>query len=467
MAEAVFRFPEGFLWGTATAAHQVEGNLNNSWAHWENMENGIVYQDQKHGQGCDWWEGRWIEDFDRMQYLGHSTHRLSIEWSRIQPKPETIDDDAVRQYQDMLKGLRVRGIRPMVTLHHFTNPMWLENEGGWLESRTVDRFVRWAEIAVEAFGDDCDLWCTFNEPMVYAVQAYLVGMFYPGQHNPWKMFRCAELMLRAHAGAYQVIKSRYPEAEVGLAKHLLIFDPLRPRFINRHPVRLVRRVFNHAFLEAIATGELRFPLRKRVVLPNLPDTLDFTGLNYYQRYRGGFSPLSPGTFFLKQVPDPDSPPSPPLWGEIYPQGLFDQIKYVWKVLRKPIYVTETGTPDKGDEIRRWYIAQAVRHVWRGVNFNIPVKGFYYWTLMDNFEWTAAYNPDFHFGLYAMDFETQERTLRSSGKFYRAISLENGLSSDMVREYAPQLLGELFPGSPGQAVVELPPRKSGTADKNAG
>jgi beta-glucosidase len=455
MAEAIFRFPKEFLWGTATAAHQVEGCNNNSWSHWENIGNGRFYPLQKHGLACDWWGGRWQEDFDRMRYLGNNTHRLSIEWSRIQPTADTLDEKAIVQYQAMLKGLRERNIRPMVTLHHFTNPMWLENEGGWLAASTVDRFVRWAEIAAEAFGDCVDLWCTINEPMVYALQAYLVAMFYPGRRNPWKMFRAAELLLRAHAGAYAAIKSRYPAAEVGLAKHLLIFEPLPPRFLNRFPINAIKRLFNLAFLEAMATGELRFPLRRRVVIPELAGKYDYIGINYYQRYRAGISPLSPHQLFLKQVPHADAPPSPPLWGEIHPQGLFPIIKTVWNLMRKPVYITETGTPDRGDDIRRWYIAQAVRSVWKAVNFNIPVKGIYYWTLMDNFEWTAGYNPDFRFGLYEVNFETQERTPRPSAEFYRAITLANGLSSDMVRDYVPYLLDELFPGRPGFAEVTLP------------
>lgn len=457
MADAIYRFPDSFLWGTATSAHQVEGHQQNSWSHWENLENGKVFQNQKHGISCDWWGGRWREDFDRMQYLGHNTHRFSIEWSRIQPQADVIDDEAILKYQEMLKGLRDRGIRPMVSLHHFTNPMWVEDNGGWLNNSTVDHFVRWTEIAVEAFGEYVDLWCTFNEPMVYAVQAYLVALFYPGKRNPRKMYQAAELLLRAHAGAYQSIKAKQPESEVGLAKHLIIFSPLFPKIINSPAVRLVRRIFNSAFLEALVTGELKFPLRKRVLIPDLAGSLDYTGVNYYQRYRGGFSPLSPQTFFLKQVPHPDSPPSPPLWGEIYPQGLFDQIKFAWNMLRKPIYITETGTPDQGDEIRRWYIAQAIRHLWRAVNFNIPVKGLYYWTLMDNFEWTGGYNPQFHFGLYAMDFETQERTIRQSGELYREISIANGLDTSMVERYVPELTNELFPGSPGQQKVTLKPR----------
>ncbi|NDJ84808.1 MAG: glycoside hydrolase family 1 protein, partial [Chloroflexi bacterium] len=376
MAEGIYRFPDGFLWGTATSAHQVEGHAHNSWAHWETVNKGIVYENQQHGEACDWWGGRWEEDFERMRYLGHKTHRLSLDWARVEPAPGTLDEDAIEKYQNMLKGMVDRGIRPMVSLHHFTNPMWLEEEGGWLSSAVVDRFARWAEVAVDSFGDYVDLWCTFNEPMVFAAQAYFAGFFYPGRHNPLKMFRAAEMLLRAHAAAYHAIKAKQPDSEVGLAKHIVIFESIPPHFINTLPVRTVRRVFNRAFLEAMITGELKLPLRRKIMIPDLPGTYDYAGLNYYQRYRGGFSLRAPDTFFLTQIPGPDSPPSPPMWGEIYPQGMYETIAFIWKILRKPIYITETGTPDKGDDIRRWFIAHVVHQVWRAINFNIPVKGIY-------------------------------------------------------------------------------------------
>ncbi len=449
MAQGIYQFPEDFLWGTATAAHHVEGNMHNSWSHWENMETGRVYKNQKHGRAVEWWSGRWREDFERMEYLGHNTHRLSVEWSRIQPSPDKIDTDAIEQYREMLDDLLRRNIKPMISLHHFTNPMWLENEGGWLVDSVVDRFAEWTRIAIDAFGEYTDLWCTFNEPMVYAVQAYLVGLFYPGTRNPWRMYRCAELLLKAHVASYKIIKEKYSSAQVGVAKHMLELTPLPPEAINGPPVNLVRRVFNNAFNEAMVTGELSMPLAKKVHIPDLAGTYDYVGLNFYQRYRGGFAPLSPKTFFLKQEQEADAPYSPPEWGEIYPQGLFNIIKNMWETMRKPIYITETGAPDYGDEIRQWYITRAVHSIWQAINFNIPVKGIYYWTLMDNFEWSAAYNPEFQFGLYSVNFETQERTLRQSGALYREISLANGLSSAMVENYTPQLMDLLFPGEPGK------------------
>ncbi|MFP4322232.1 MAG: glycoside hydrolase family 1 protein [Anaerolineales bacterium] len=450
MADAYFRFPDEFLWGTATAAHHVEGELTNSWSAWEDA-GGHVYQNQKHGRACEWRFGRWREDFQRMSDLHTNTHRLSVEWSRIQPARDTWDEDALGQYREMIDDLHARGIVPMVSLHHFTNPLWIEDAGGWLNPDTVTHFARFTEKVLSAL-DDVTLWCTFNEPMVYAVQAYLVGFFNPGMKNPWAMYRCAEHMLRAHAAAYQIIKVANPAAQVGVAKHIVDFDAAPPDLVNRSLVYLPNRVFNRAFVDALVSGELAFPLRRKVVIHDLIGTSDYIGLNFYQRYRLAFTPLSPP--FIQQIPDPASPEPPPLWGEIYPQGIFHIIRKIYTQTLLPIYVTESGTPDSGDTVRRWYIARLVAALWRAVMFNYPVRGLYYWSLVDSFEWTAGYNPQFRFGLYGMDFDTQARTKRPSGDFYGEICAAQGLTRDMIQRYVPDLLDELFPGAPGADKVQL-------------
>lgn len=455
MAQATFQFPEGFLWGTATADHQVEGQSNDSWTHWENLQKGKVYQNQQAGRACDWWGGRWREDFQRMSDLGHNTHRMSISWSRIQPDADTVDDTAIETYREWFKDLQTRNIRPMVTLHHFTNPMWLENEGGWLSTKAIDRFARWTEIAVDAFGDTVDFWCTFNEPMVYVAQAYLVGFFYPGNRSLGKMFKAIEHILRAHAVAYQIIKSKQPHAQVGLAKHIVIFESIWPHLINQIPVRLIHNGFNMAIPRALASGELKMPLQRRILMPELADTYDYVGVNYYQRYKGGFSPTHPQTMFLTQKHGPDAPPAPEQWGEIYPQGLFKAVGWMWELLKKPIYITETGTPATNDAIRRWYIAIVMMTIWRTINANVPIQGIYYWTLMDNFEWIAGYNPEFHFGLYEVDFETQTRTLRPSGELFRDLTQANAITPEIIQSHIPELYRHLFPGEAGFQNVELP------------
>ena len=453
MVDAIYRFPDDFLWGTATAAHHMEGDLTNSWSAWED-EGGHVFQNQKHGRACEWRFGRWREDFDRMQEINNNAHRMSVEWSRIQPAPDVWDEEVLAQYSEMIDGFIERGIVPLVSLHHFTNPLWLEKLGGWLSHKAVDYFVRFAEKVVDTLGDRVTFWCTFNEPMVFAVQAYLVAFFYPGKRNPWSMYQCAEMMLRAHAGAYHTIKGKFPHAQIGVAKHIVDMTAAPPKFINRWLVALPDKIFNVRFTEALISGELNFPLRRKMVISDLIGTSDYLGLNFYQRYRVSVAPLSPSTFFLQQIPDPDSPEPPPLWGEIYPQGMFDIIKRMYQLTNLPIYITETGTPDIGDEVRRWYIARVVQSIWRAINFNIPVRGLFYWSLLDTFEWTAGYNPQFRFGLYGMDFQTQERTKRPSANLYAEICAAKGLSAEIVRRHVPQLEDTLFPGKQGLAEVSL-------------
>ncbi|PIW20257.1 MAG: hypothetical protein COW33_02895, partial [Anaerolineae bacterium CG17_big_fil_post_rev_8_21_14_2_50_57_27] len=176
MPTASFHFPRGFLWGTATAAHQVEGNnTNNNWWAWEQQE-GRIANGEKSGLACDWWGGCWKEDFDRAAEAGQNTHRLSVEWSRIQPAPDRWDEDALEHYRHMLRGLRERGMTPMVTLHHFTDPLWLgdpstglrrerpgeRSGGGWETDAVVPLFENFTRKVVEALKEYCSLWCTIN-----------------------------------------------------------------------------------------------------------------------------------------------------------------------------------------------------------------------------------------------------------------------------------------------------------------
>jgi beta-glucosidase len=444
MNETIYSFPDDFLWGTATGAHHVEGDLYNSWSVWED-EGGHVWNNSRHGRACEWRFGRWREDFQRMSDLNTNTHRLSVEWSRVEPEQGVWDEAVLAEYSQWIDELLARGITPMVTLHHFTNPVWLEKEGGWLQTRTVDRFARFVEKVVSVLGDRVWLWCTINEPMVYTVQAYLVGFFNPGIKNVFKFYRGSELMLTGHAAAYKIIKAHNPAAQVSIAKHIVDFVAAPPKWINGILPWLPSWVFNEAFVEAMLTGVLRFPGRRTAYLPEVAGTADYMGLNYYQRYRMLFLPHRPP--FIHQIAPPDSPKPPPLWGEIYPQGIFKRLKLMYEQTRLPIYVTEIGTPTgkNGDEVRRWYIAHAVHNIWRAINYNIPVKGIYYWSLLDSFEWTAGYNPQFQFGLYGMNFQTQERTKRPSADFYGEICRAGGLSRSMVAQYVPELVPTLFHG----------------------
>src|SRR3972149_1557644 len=181
MAHATFHFPRNFIWGTATSSHQVEGNnTNNNWWAWE-QEPGRIIQGHKSGPACDWWGGRWREDFARAAETGQNAHRFSIEWSRIQPTPDRWDEEALDRYREMLRGLIERNMTPMVTLHHFTDPLWLEEKGGWESPEVATYFGKFVRKTVEALQEYCTLWCTINEPNVFATFGYASKEFPPGR----------------------------------------------------------------------------------------------------------------------------------------------------------------------------------------------------------------------------------------------------------------------------------------------
>jgi beta-glucosidase len=199
MAEARLTFPRNFLWGTATAAHQVEGgSTNSSWYAWE--RDGHVRGGDSAELACDWWSGRWREDFDRAAETGQNGHRFSVEWSRIEPEPGRWDESALDHYREMARGLYERGLQPMVTLHHFTDPLWLAEAGGWESDRT-QAFTTFTVKVVEALKEYVRLWCTFNEPNVYVTMGYITGLFPPGLTNPIAAGRAMSNLLAAHASA--------------------------------------------------------------------------------------------------------------------------------------------------------------------------------------------------------------------------------------------------------------------------
>ncbi|NQU08056.1 MAG: glycoside hydrolase family 1 protein, partial [Candidatus Abyssubacteria bacterium] len=279
------RFPDGFLWGAATAAHQVEGgNSNNDWWEWE-RSGGKIADGTTSETACEQYF-RYEPDFDLAKELGHNAHRLSLEWSRIEPEEGVFSSAAITHYRRVLQSLRERGLEPMVTLHHFTNPLWLSREGGWVNPRVVEYFARYAKVVAGELGALVRFWNTINEPMVYAYLGYVEGTWPPGS----KSLRSASIvtvnMLRAHALAYHIIHevSAGPGCEVGIAKHIRVFDPLRPRHPgDRALARLSDFIFNRWFLDAVETGRLAWPIGIGQKVQLLAETQDFIGLNYYSR----------------------------------------------------------------------------------------------------------------------------------------------------------------------------------------
>jgi beta-glucosidase len=459
MAEQVaLRFPAGFRWGAATAAHQYEGdNTNNSWSAWE--RSGRIKSREHSGLACDWWRNA-ERDFDLAQQLGLNGLRLSLEWSRIEPRPDEWGDAAIARYRQMLVALRERGIEPMVTLHHFTNPLWLEQRGAFLWPAAPARFERFVRFVVEHLADLCDLWCTINEPNVYAIVGYVVGDWPPGRTGNFvAATRVQGNLARAHAAAYHAIHAIQPQARVGWAQNINIFDPARPGFaLDRWVARALDAAFNGFFVQAVRTGHVAFPLGTgggNVAAAR--GTADWVGLNLYYRDLVRFDLRQAGQLFGRREVAPNAPrgdqPVTGSWGEVYPQGIVRASQRL-AALGKPVYVTENGVSDATDRLRPWQIALAVKALHEALAHGVDLRGYYHWSLVDNFEWAEGWTT--RFGLAALDTATQERTLRRSAALYGAIAHANALTPAMLREYAPDALAAVFPpDGTGQQLPTLP------------
>jgi beta-glucosidase len=417
-----------FLWGAAVAAHQVEGdNIHSDW--WAEEERGRL--PYKSGRACDFWN-RWKDDFDLLASLGHSAFRFSIEWARVQPQNGRFDEAALARYVEMVKDLRRRGIEPIVTLHHFTNPLWFAQAGGFEKKVNIGLFLRFVDYVVAALGPHVRYWVTINEPMVYAYQSWSVGIWPPFKKDTRLALLVLGNLLEAHAGAYAIIHRHQPQALVSIAKHVRVIQPYRPW----HPgdclaARLQDYLANEAVLRAFATG--RF-LRRRIL--GLRGSWDYVGLNYYTRNRVRFVADPTSAFGREMRPQAGTQAAGPATGqsqagpgpvevntlgwETYPEGFYQALRRLGRY-GKPVLVCENGicAPDDDDLQRVRYLEAHLEALARARRDGVDVAGYLYWTLVDNFEWAEGYGP--HFGLLAMDPATLERRPRpSAAEFTRLV-----------------------------------------------
>ncbi len=441
MPQGTYHFPKGFLWGTATASHQVEGNnTNNNWYQWEESGHTV----HKSGLAADWWGGRWREDFDRAAETGQNAHRFSIEWSRVQPTPDTWDEESIEKYRAMLRGLRERGMTALVTLHHFTDPLWVMEKGAWETDAIIPIFEKYVRKMVDALKEYVNLWVTINEPNVYALGGYVLGSFPPGKNDLKLSMRVLGNMLKAHAAAYRAIHELQPEARVGYAHH---YRPMIPRWKWSPLDRLMRNIryngLNMGFPSAISTGVMKSPVGNQAI-PEAKNAQDFFGLNYYSVDTVWFDITRPGELFSNSGYSKGADMSDTNFIANIPTGIFDSIKWVERTYPNlPIIITENGVEDSDDHMRPRYLAQHLHQVWRAVNFNWQVKGYFHWSLVDNFEWERGWTQ--RFGLWGLDVETQKRIRRPSVDLYAEICKENGISSEMIQKYCPEVFEKLFPG----------------------
>ena len=432
-------FPPHFAWGVATSSHQVEGgNANNQWSAWEKQ--GRIKSGDSVGLACDWWRNA-ERDFDLAQQLGVNALRLSIEWSRIEPAEGQCDADALNRYRQMLRALQDRRIRPFVTLHHFTNPLWLEANGGWTAPDSPQLFERFTQRVVSALGDLCTDWTTFNEPNVYASLGYFLGEFPPGRKGRFlQAARVTRNLLLAHAAAYRKIHELQPEANVGWAQHFAVFKPQRPdSAADRWLTRFIDRRFNQNFADSILHGRAPFPLdRFGQSLEEVRGTCDYVGINYYSRLRAGFNLRSPKTGFFQLTVPPDKPQGDPgvevPYGEAYPQGLRRAVES-FKAFNKPVFILENGVPDRDDRIRPWVIESTVAQMRGLLAEGVDLRGYFHWSLTDNFEWNEGWH--LRFGLIELDPVTQERKPRPSAQIYADIIRKSRNGSGRLPE-SPEL-----------------------------
>lgn len=384
--------PEGkFLWGAATSAHQVEGNnVHNDWWDWEKSTPDIEESDL----AGDHYR-RFREDFALAKALGHNAHRLSIEWSRIEPREGTWNKAAIQHYREVLQELRRLGLKTFVTLHHFTNPLWLAQKGGWTNSRTPELFARYADYVAQHLGDLVDFWLTINEPMVYATECYWRAKWPPQKRSIADLLRVIGNMARAHRLAYRVLHRVTADAPVSFAKHLIAYLPAnRGQLDDQIVVRFMDWWFNQRFFSLIGP------------------TFDFIGVNYYfcSKLRVHLFPLS-----LQTIPWP-GPKSDLNW-PLIPEGL-THVLLRMKRYKKPIYITENGLADAADSRRADFIRSHLRAVEKAQAQGADVRGYLHWSLLDNFEWADGFKP--RFGLIEIDYKTMARKVRPSAYVYKAI-----------------------------------------------
>ena len=405
-----FRFPAGFLWGASTASHQVEGNNRwNDW--WELEESGRL--PHRSGEACRHFE-LYESDFDLARSLGHTGHRFSIEWSRIEPREGHFDAAALDHYISVVRALKVRGLEPVVTLHHFTNPAWFGHRGGWTRADSVRLFRRYVERVAAALASEVRFWITVNEPTVYVMRAFIAGDWPPCKPGSWIQAGLAlRNLCRAHSAGYAIIHKYRPQAMVGLAHSAPYVVPLAPaRRVDRFAARMRDFVLNALSFRLLG----RPPSR----------VLDFIGINYYARQVVRWSARGTATLVGSEHKDihcNDGRQFSALGWEVYPQGLQETLRR-FAVYQIPLIVTENGIATSDEAQRASFIEAHVRALARAMSDGANVLGYFYWTLFDNYEWTEGRSAQF--GLMAVDTSNQTRIERPAARAFEKICRSNSI-----------------------------------------
>jgi beta-glucosidase len=411
-------FPSSFLWGAATSSHQVEGN--NRWNDWWQYERSGRLPHAS-GDACRHYE-MYEQDFDLARAWGHNAHRFSLEWSRIEPCEGEWNREAVEHYRAVILALRQRGLEPVITLHHFTNPAWFTRAGGWLRRDSAGLFARYAGFVAGELGKDVRYWLTINEPTVYVMQGYINGEWPPFQRSWIKAARALRNLANAHVLAYRRLHQLYRNVEVGFAHSAPVVMPCdAQRKRDCLAADLRDFVLNRAFFLLIGAS---FRKRERTAR-----CLDYVGINYYTRLiirsvGWGFHAFL-GQACRLDHHDDRGVISDTGW-EVYPAG-FRVALEKFSRLGVPLFVTENGIATTDEALRRDYIIRHLERLAEARAAGVDVIGYLYWSLIDNYEWAMGTDP--HFGLASVDSLTHERRPRPCVEDFQRICRRNSLAGD--------------------------------------
>lgn len=387
----ILKFPEGFLWGSAISSYQAEGGIENSdWS-----------KDYPAGKACDYYH-QYEKYFDLAKNLNQNIHRFSLEWSRVEPEEGKFDKAAVEHYKKMLLALRQRNIKSMVTIWHWTNPIWFAEKGGWENSKSSEYFARFVKFIVPELDNLVDYWATLNEPGTPLSHSYLLGIHPPYKKSILSFIRVYRNFIKAHNAAYKIIHNFNQKAKVGIVYNAAYVKPKhRGSIVEGVGVKAWGYIRNHMFLN------------------DVKNNLDYLGLNYYFPDNIEFTPfkfpfIGMNNYF-KEATD--------MGWEIFPEGIYHALKDL-KRYNVPIYITENGIADAADSKRAKFIINHLKWMHKAISEGADVRGYFYWSLLDNFEWTYGFGK--RFGLIEMDFDTLEAKIRPSARKYAEICKNNSL-----------------------------------------
>lgn len=389
-------FPKGFLWGAATSSYQIEGGLTNDWSEWEKSSRrlselkakGLDVIQYQSGMAANSW-ANFEADISCLKQIKASAYRFSIEWSRVEPEEGKFDEEAIAKYHHFIKRLKEEGIEPFVTLWHWPMPFWIHSLGSWTNPKTIIYFKRYAEKLVQAF-PEVFFWLTLNEPNIYSGNSYMKGKWPPQKKNIFLYLKVLKNLKRAHIAAYQVIKKYKPEAQVGVVTNNIDFQG--ESFIDNLIAHGASWWWNRWFLNCIKKYQ------------------DIIGVNFYFR----------NLFKNGKKKNPNEKVSDTGW-ELYPWGI-EAVLLELRRYNKPMYITENGLADEHDTYRAWYIQEVLSSVAKAIQKGADVRGYFHWSLLDNFEWSDGFKPKF--GLFSVDRNTWERTARPSAAVYAEIVKNN-------------------------------------------